>query len=85
MANEGWTTRRTATRVVLFVESEAALTAWMERHLVVGFAGHPEPETVESDVVALLQPPLNLDKNTKHPLRPVMKQARAAWRRSADS
>lgn len=85
MANEGWTTRRTSTRVVLVVESEAALTAWMEVHLFVGFVEHPEPETVESDVIALLQPPLNLAKNTQHPLRPVMMRARAAWHRSADS
>ncbi len=81
----GWTTRRTATRVVLSAEHEVALKAWMDLHLTVGeFVEHPEPEAVESDVIALMQPPLNLAKNTQHPLRPVMISARAAWHRSAD-
>lgn len=85
MADEGWTTRRTASRVVLSAEHEIALTTWMEAHLFIGLLAHPEPDTVESAVIALLQPPLNLAKNTQHPLRPVMVRARAAWHRSADS
>ena len=76
-------TRWTTTRVVLVRDDERRLTAWMRGHLLLTWCEHPDPEGVEPAVIKLLAPPLNLDHNSRHPARDIVKAARSAWRASA--
>ncbi len=47
-------------RVVLVPADEARLTAWMTAHLRLTWAEHPEPASVEAELVRRLHPPLNV-------------------------
>lgn len=38
---------------------------------------HPEPWTVEAELIALMQPPLNVMANQSHPFYPFIKAARS--------
>ncbi|URN12399.1 hypothetical protein LUW77_14055 [Streptomyces radiopugnans] len=42
---------------------EAELSQWMAKHARVCWVEHPEPWTVESDLITRLDLPLNLDQN----------------------
>jgi predicted GIY-YIG superfamily endonuclease len=79
---EGYQTRRTS-RAVLVAEDEQRLSGWIRDHLQLTWAEHPDPDTVESEAINLLSPPLNQASNGTHPLYAVVRQARARWRRSA--
>lgn len=79
---EGYQTRHTS-RTVLVPEDEVRLSAWIRDNLRVTWAEHPAPWTIESALVAVLQPPLNQAENTGHPLHSLVKEARARWRASA--
>lgn len=80
---EALRTRWTTTRVVLVPEDEKRLTAWIRDHLHVTWCEHPEPGSVEPDVIAALGSPLNLDHNVGHAAYGTVKAARTAWRASA--
>ncbi len=51
-------------RPLLTPEDNKALTAWQHEHLRLTWATHPEPWVIEHDVIARLQPPLNLAGST---------------------
>jgi hypothetical protein len=56
---------------------EERITAWMRSHLRVGIAAVDSPETVETDLILLAQPPLNLTK-WANPYRAEIKALRKA-------
>jgi hypothetical protein len=83
MSSEGYRTRWTTDRVVPVDADEARLSEWMRAHLRVTWAVHPDPQAVESAVIAELAPPLNQRDNKAHPLYSMIAAARAAFRASA--
>jgi hypothetical protein len=68
-------------RPLLTRDDNRALTEWQHEHLHLTWATHPEPWTIEHEVIAQFQPPLNLAGNRAHPLGPTISAAR---RRSKD-
>ena len=79
---QGWRSRWT-TRPVLVNRDELALSEWMGEKLRLTWAEHPEPWTVETAVIAELEPPLNQADNTTHPLYGDVHEARKRWREQA--
>ena len=64
-------------------EDDQALRAWQLANLRLTWAAADEPWLFERQVIAALQPPLNVDLNERHPFCAAMKQARAAFRAAA--
>lgn len=79
---QGWHSRWT-TRPVLVNRDELALSDWMAQTLHLTWAEHPEPWTVEADVIAELEPPLNQAENRSHPMHQFVAEARKRWREEA--
>jgi hypothetical protein len=80
-AREGWATEWRSSRVQHGATSELALTKWMHQNLQVTWVEHASPNDVESDVIAVLAPPLNSNFNQGHPNWPALDAARREWRR----
>jgi hypothetical protein len=78
--SEGLRTQHRAGRLQYAPESEQGLTSWMKTHLWLTWVEHPEPDRVESAVIALLAPPLNHMHNRAHPNWPRVIAARTMWR-----
>lgn len=78
---QGYQTRWTD-RVVLVDQDEARLTEWMGANLRISWSEHPTPRDVESDIIRLLRPPLNVD-HAEGPTVQVIKAARRRYRDSA--
>lgn len=70
-------------RAVLVPDDEQRLTAWMTTHLKLTFAEHPEPDTIELDLIAALGPPLNVNGATPGHLRARVVAAKADYAASA--
>ncbi|WP_164700280.1 GIY-YIG nuclease family protein [Modestobacter sp. KNN46-3] len=81
---QGWRSRWT-TRPVLVNADELRLSEWMAERLQLTWAEHPEPWTVEAQLIADLEPPLNQADNRDHPLHPFVREARTRWREAARS
>jgi hypothetical protein len=79
---QGWHSRWT-TRPVLVNRDELALSDWMAQTLHVSWAEHAAPWTVESAVIAELEPPLNQAENRGHPMHEFVAAARRRWREEA--
>ncbi|MCZ2826691.1 MULTISPECIES: GIY-YIG nuclease family protein [unclassified Modestobacter] len=79
---QGWQSRWT-TRPVLVNADELRLSEWMGEKLRLTWAEHSEPWTVEAEVIAELEPPLNLADNAAHPLHGFLRDARTRWREAA--
>ncbi|NEK57041.1 GIY-YIG nuclease family protein [Geodermatophilus sabuli] len=79
---EGWRSRFTD-RPLLVPDDELRLNEWMQQHLVLTWAMHEQPWTVEAQVIADLAPPLNQSANSSHPLYPLVRDARRRWRQAA--
>jgi len=56
---------------------EDRLTHWMKRNLGLTWYQHPSPQLLESQVVAKLQPPLNLTYWKGNPYRAQIRSLRA--------
>jgi hypothetical protein len=79
----GWTTRWSGTRAQLSPEDNRALSDWQREHLRLAWVECPRPWTIEAQVIALMQPPLNLADNASHPLYHRLKKLRSKLRDSA--
>src|SRR4051794_29915263 len=64
----GWTTRWSGTRAQLSPEDNGALSDWQREHLRLAWVERPRPWTIEAQVIALMQPSLNLADNASRPL-----------------
>jgi hypothetical protein len=79
----GWKPLRRATKVVLSPADNAALTAWKRENLTLTWATRARPWEIETDVIAAMQPPLNLAANGGHPFYSTVRNARASFRSAA--
>ncbi|GAB1821090.1 GIY-YIG nuclease family protein [Herbidospora sp. RD11066] len=64
-------------------EGERELTAWMQAHAYVSWFQHPEPWLAESELIAQLDLPLNLDQNHSNGFHPYLSSLRASARARA--
>lgn len=71
-------------RPALSREDNAALTAWQHQHLHLTWAVHPEPWTVEHEVIGRLRPPLNL-AGSAHEFGSTVSAARRRFKDVAES
>jgi hypothetical protein len=55
---------------------ERWLDDWMEENVFVGWAEHPEPWTIEYELLLKLSLPLNISHNGHHPFASVLRQIR---------
>ncbi|WP_406732210.1 GIY-YIG nuclease family protein [Streptomyces sp. NBC_01794] len=62
---------------------EASLTEWMAEHARVCWLEHEEPWTMESDLIARLDVPLNLDQNRRNGFHATLSKLRADARARA--
>ena len=60
-----------------FVEGEQALSAWMAESAYVSWVVHERPWELESELIAALDLPLNLQMNSHNQFRSVLTAARA--------
>jgi hypothetical protein len=79
----GWCPVKSTTKFLLTDAANAELSAWQRENLALTWAVRERPWEIEADVIALLQPPLNLAANTQHPYGRIVREARAAFRRKA--
>ena len=74
---------KTATKIVLPTEENRLLTGWQRKHLSLTWCVTPQPWIREDEVIASMEPPLNLAGNANHPYYSTLKQAREVFRRTA--
>lgn len=83
MQSLGFTPEQTKTKSVLPGSQNKALSNWQEEHLRLTWVEHDEPWLIEDEVIARLQPPLNLAGNASHPFHSALSEARAKFREVA--
>jgi GIY-YIG catalytic domain-containing protein len=62
---------------------EAELSTWMAQHGQVCWVEHPEPWLLESELIAEIDLPLNLDQNKHNPFHAKLRAIRATARQRA--
>ena len=72
-------------RPLLTRDDNRALTEWQHEHLRLTWATHPEPWAIEHEVIAQLQPPLNLAGNRAHPFAATVSAARRRFKDHASA
>ncbi|ARQ72366.1 GIY-YIG nuclease family protein [Streptomyces marincola] len=70
-------------RLTFTVRGEAELSAWMAEHAKVSWVEHPQPWLLESELIANLDLPLNLDQNKRNTFYAKLRAMRAAARERA--
>ena len=78
--HEGWRPEQRKKKVVLTREDNAALSRWLREHLTLTWTRQTDPWQLEADVIGLLRPPINRDRNETHPFYEEMGLARAGFR-----
>jgi hypothetical protein len=73
----------TATKYTLTRDDNRRLSAWQRAHLFLTWCEQPRPWEVEADVIAAMQPPLNLAENHAHPFYDTLHEARCRFRQAA--
>jgi GIY-YIG catalytic domain len=71
------------TKVVLSAPDNARLSGWQRQHLLLTWCARERPWEIEGEVIAWLGPPLNSASNADHAFYPVVRAARAEFRRRA--
>lgn len=74
-----------ADRPILTADDNRSLTQWQHEHLRLTWAVHAEPWTIEHEVIARLQPPLNLMGNRSHPFAATLSVARRRFKEAAEA
>ena len=73
------------TRITLTPAGESHLNQWMEENAFVVWGEHPEPWTVEHDLLHEISCPLNIKDNEQHRFVTIVKAMRAdALRRARE-
>ena len=67
-----------------FAGGEAVLSQWMAEHALVSWVVRPEPWLFESELIATLDLPLNIQGNKRNAFYPELKRLRRAAAVSAD-
>ncbi|MPZ99475.1 MAG: hypothetical protein GEU80_09105 [Dehalococcoidia bacterium] len=73
---------RKGSRLTFGTDGEQALSSWMGERAFVSWVVHPRPWEIESQLVAMHQPPLNIEGNG-HAFTPRLREIRAAARARA--
>lgn len=68
---------------MLSPDENGLLPAWQREHLLLTSCARERPWEIESEVIGQLAPPLNSAGNAAHPFYPVVRAARAEFRRRA--
>jgi hypothetical protein len=71
------------TKVALGADDNARLSGWQRQHLLLTWCVRERPWEIEGEVIARLGPPLNSAANADHAFYPVVRAARAEFRRRA--
>jgi hypothetical protein len=71
------------TKVALSRDDNRRLSAWQREHLLLASCARERPWEVEREVIAQLAPPLNSAGNAAHAAYPMVRAARAEFRRRA--
>jgi len=71
------------TKVALSAPDNARLSGWQRQHLLLTSGARERPWEIEGEVIAKLGPPLNAAANADHAFYPVVRAARADFRRRA--
>ena len=66
-----------------FADGEERLSQWMAENALVTWLNADEPWTLEEDLIARLDLPLNLDQNRRHPFHSVLSAKRREARKRA--
>ena len=80
---QGWRPCWRGDRAQLPAEDNAALSVWQNEHLQVTWAVRARPWEVEGEVIAAMEPPLNLAANAAHPFHATLTAARSRLREHA--
>lgn len=80
---KGWEPVARGKKALLKPEDNQELTRWQHQHLQLCWATHPEPWTIEREVIQRLQPPLNVEGNRGHPFAPTVIAARKHFKEAA--
>jgi hypothetical protein len=70
-------------RVLLSRQDNERLSQWQRENLLLSWAVRERPWEIETQVIALMQPPLNSSGNATHPFFAQVRAARAAFRAAA--
>jgi len=71
------------TKVALSAHDNVGLSAWQRQQLLLTSCARERPWEIEGEVIAQLGPPLNSAANAAHAFYPVVRAARAEFRRRA--
>jgi GIY-YIG catalytic domain len=71
------------TKVALSADDNGRLSGWQRQHLRLTSCARERPWEIEGEVIARLGPPLNSTANADHAFYPVVRAARAEFRRRA--
>ncbi len=82
---EGFEPTTTKTKFVLIPEDSRRLSDWQQVNLRLRWCEHPQPwqGALEAEVIAAMQPPMNLEENTAHPFHLTLSEARRRLRQAA--
>lgn len=80
---ECWTPVRTTTRELLTADDNANLSAWQREHLRLAWLHVVNSWEGEAEVIAEMQPALNLAGNASHPFYATMSEARRRFKAAA--
>jgi hypothetical protein len=72
-------------RLTFTAGGERTLSEWMKDNALVSWQVHPEPWMAESDMIAAVSLPLNLDQNAVHAFHTVLSGLRRDSRTAARS
>lgn len=68
-----------------FSNGEQALSEWMQANAFVCWVDHPEPWSLEEELIARYDLPLNLDQNRRNAFHPELTAVRKAAKARADT
>ena len=82
---EGWRPERRAKKVVLNKKDNTELSCWIRRELALTVTEQAAPwqGPLEAQVIRLLRPPINLERNQTHPFHDDMSAARDRFKAAA--
>lgn len=81
--DNGWEPVAKGKKTLLKPQDNKDLTHWQHEYLLVCWAVHPEPWSIEHEVIRRLQPPLNLEGNTTHAFAATVSAARKNFKEAA--
>jgi hypothetical protein len=76
----GWSPTKRNMKYLLNDADNEELSGWQRENLALTWAVRERPWEIEAEVIAAMEPPLNLAANGKHPFAANIREARTAFR-----